>query len=273
MRFGGPLLAIALMSIGWLFGFVVGKRDTDHEAGVQTRTITRVESRPLFTPLVITLPAPERPRGPELSELCLAGHLAGNDSPATDGCPWHTGFPAVAADGKRIAIANADYDSASGGLLGMNIQLLDVKTSKVVKQLPLVTTEEVVASNNFDQLEALVRKRIYDAQLFLNANGYGAMVSLVGGNDVETGGRVVRAEIAGDGGGATESQVRIVDKERGAVWSLQHAVAPDAYDMRGAGMSVYGVWYHPHTNTALVGFNISDGHGYGESEYRAGKTR
>ena len=205
-------------------------------------------------------PAPPRATTPHLDARCVAG--IGGETPA---CGWDQGFPAISADGTLIAIEYSPEDGMRG-LPGLAIRFVTVGSSRVVRDVPLLTPGEYEPSENSPQGPELLAKltvRVAKAQRLLDAGGYRTMSRL----EVQdgTGGPVVdglRLETADD-------SVRVIDAAKNRViWQrrfdvdaqfTRQASLPDGENCTPSREHTEGIAWDAKTRTILAEILYSGG--------------
>lgn len=226
-------------------------------------------------PIVVAPPAPvaapEPPPAPPprvTRPFLNADCILGGDEVPSRACNWDDGFPAVSADGKRVAMYAAigceQCDHAT-----LYIRLLDVKTSRVIRDVLIHTEEEQAQMTWTDDdndgkeyatataTRARVKRRAAAAQRILDAGGFRTLDQLGEVNwsneQPEPHGTAVYAEI-------DEEVVRAIDPVSGDVlWQHRFEVpnrpGPDGDpDDDCGGFRFHGstVWWEPTTRVVLV---------------------
>jgi hypothetical protein len=229
---------------------------------------------PIPAPQVIVLPTPLAPpvpppvaespppraATPHLDARCVAG--IGGENPA---CAWDQGFPALSADGTMIAIEYTPEDGMRG-LPGLAIRFVTVGSSRVVRDVPLLTPGEYEPSENSPQVPELLAKltvRVAKAQRLLDAGGYRTMTRLEvqegGGGPVVDGLRVETAE----------DSVRVIDAAKNRViWQRRfdvdaqftsQASLPDGENCTPSREHTEGIAWDAKTRTILAEILYSGG--------------
>jgi hypothetical protein len=204
-------------------------------------------------------PAPPRATAPHLAAQCLIT-LEGEAADPT--CSWDEGFPAISADGALIA-TKAGVDDAGRGYPGESIHLLDARTGKLVRDLPILSPSEYDPDPAaLAKLRVKIITRAHAAQRTLDARKFRTMLSL-GNNDayheeIHFDATKIHAEFAG-------TTVRLIDPATATeLGRHEFGVAPpkveDPDSMCGSlALRWLGVWWDPATKAML-----------GVSDYRTG---
>lgn len=212
-------------------------------------------------------PPPPRPRAlvPHLEAWCIVAEEGSSILPA---CSWDDGFPAISADGALLV--KKIYDASPSGSAGLAIGFFDAHTSRLVRQVDLLSLKR-----DYDAQEKLrpgaarrVHQRVAALQRTLDEGAFRSLISL-GSNQLGTAAEDAKpsAEVAkrthAEFSGAS---ARIVDPERSAVlW--QHTFfsnLPDApYDPArmcgGKMLHSLDMWWDPATGVVLTNLTFFTG--------------
>lgn len=233
----GPLLATAMVA-----GSLVAAAWSHQPPSVvissppPARTVVTV---PITTPptiappVIVNLPPPPPAPQPQVAPepeapppRAMTPHLdAACILPDTDlggSCDWDDGFPAIAADGSLVAVKIYPGDGARGNV-HVRIRFIDTQTSKVVKDVPIVTGDESDLEHGVSAaLRAKIARRVAGVQRVLDAGAYRSLLVLGDSNDDVPARGALHAELVGDA-------VRLIDGER-VVWQARfpvHHAYPD----------------------------------------------
>lgn len=166
-------------------------------------------------------PAPLRATAPVLNAACVL-----DDAPRDSTCDWDDGFPAISRDGTLIAVKVVP--DGGGAMMvnpGLWIQLLDVKTSRVVRALTIFTPDEYVAADDPARpaLQAKLAPRVAAAQRVLDAAAFRAMVKLGSNRGAPSESATLRLEFGDD----DRAMLRVIDAGASrALWQGGFAPAP-----------------------------------------------
>lgn len=206
---------------------------------------------PVPTLEVPPAPAPPPPRA--TTPLLNAGCLVAPEGAASPSCAWDDGLPAISADGTRVATRFVP-DDGGRGYPGLSIRLIDVRTSRLVRDLLVLSPDEYDPDGGDDRLRVRVERRAAGVQRLLDAGGYRTLEHLgTQTQDLEpTVDRTrVHAELDGD-------RVRAIDPATSRVlWQHRFAAPgprrtnPD-FDCGGWGLHHTSVWWDPATRVVLV---------------------
>jgi hypothetical protein len=174
---------------------------------------------PAPAPAVEPAPSvPVRPRAitPRLDAACIV-----NVTPSDAACGWDDGFPAISGDGVLIAVKRIPDD---GGAMAqppaLSIDLLDVRTARVVRQLPILSGDEYVSDDDarWPALRALIARRVATAQKALDRSKFRTMVRLGSNRRTDSESPTLRAEFEQDA-------VRVIDTNGpSVVWQRRFSV-------------------------------------------------
>ncbi len=220
----------------------------------------------------VNMPAPAVASAPPSKPLrTLTPHIYGEciglpyEAEAPAECLWDSGFPAVSADARLVAVAETP-EGGGGDILGLSIRFLDANTGKLVRAIKVLSPDEYVDADETNAAEVLrMRKRIatrvVTAQAALDDGGYRTMVEL-GSHEVShyepedepkvdtTVHDAIYAEISG-------WSARIIDPSTRRVLS-QHTFAtaaskadPDS-ECSGWNLGGMSMWWDPSTRVVLA---------------------
>lgn len=221
--------------------------------------------------------ASPRPRAltPSLDAACVFPPAEGEVAESSTTCTWDDGFPAISADGTLVA---TKYSPPSGqsGLYGLSIHVIEMKTSRVVRELLIlkqdesssfVYPEDGVSQQVQQRIRKLVSSRMAKATAALDARQFRSMIALggfssnAGGEPTPAGPPPVDAPYAELVGSAA----RIVDPVTNTVlWRGDLGVASDRTrdpDAECGGWSLWGMVVAWDPSTKVV---------HASSSYRTG---
>jgi hypothetical protein len=205
--------------------------------------------------------------GPKLSPDCIVP--GGSDAmPTTDGagipCSWDDGFPAISEDGSLIAI-KASPDPGPRGGSSLYVQLLDTKTSRIVRSDEILSIDEsFVDDKGQAALRENIRRRVALVQSALDARHFRRLILLGAsheghdGDEPKLDATKLHAEIAG-------GAVRIIDPAASLVlWQGAFgAPAPKGRSEDGLcfgwGLNRIAVWWDPTTKYVLARLSYRTG--------------
>jgi hypothetical protein len=198
---------------------------------------------------------PPRANAPHLDAGCvLSGMVPGlMDGVSRVSCEWDDGFPAISADGTRVAIKRHP-DDGGRGYPGMMIDFIDVATSKVVRDIVVLDPDEFDPENPAKH-ERKATRRVAEAQALLDAGHYRSL-DLVGGPLASTP-EPDPADAARIHAEVDDADIRIVDPATNRALWRDHIAIPRPRPLRGDdcdGWSIYRttVWWDAKTRTVLV---------------------
>jgi hypothetical protein len=194
-------------------------------------------------------PAPPRAVAPRLDAGCILS--PGDDLP--DACAWDDGFPAVSADGTRIATKHYPDDESPNPAL--YIRLIDVASSRIVGHVLILSPEEAHASDaERPRLQKRIERRVARIQRTLDEQRFRTLVPL-GTSDQQptdpgTDPSAVRAEFS-------TTAVRIIDPTTSSVvWQDRletgRTAVDSGEDCTSWDLRTVTAWWDPGTKTVLV---------------------
>lgn len=124
-------------------------------------------------------PPPARALTPFLDVGCLTNtaNEASEEGDIVDTrCSWDNGFPAISSDGKTIALVYSN-DDGGRGWLNVAVQVIDARTSKVVRDDSIVSADELDPETGTvtDKLLAVATRRVAAIQKRLDDGHYRSM--------------------------------------------------------------------------------------------------
>lgn len=223
---------------------------------------------PFAVPSVVVLPAPAPPPPPAPPEPELVvtpgpRALVPTINPACatqqgsdTTCTWDDGFPAISADGTLIATTHVP-DDGGRGYPGLSIELIDVKTSRVVKSFLVLSPNEYLDSAEdpaWPKLHAKIRKRSATAQRMLDAKQFRALTHFattdVGADVDPDGGSYLFAMDPALRGERSGDAVRVIDAAKNTVlW--QHRFPIEAAYPAAKNPSPDGVGCYPSSTRGI----------------------
>jgi hypothetical protein len=215
----------------------------------------------------ITLPPPSEPPppavhalAPKLNADCILPTATDTPQPGIP-CSWDDGFPAISEDGALIAL-KASPDPGPRGGDSLYVQLVDTKTSRVVRSDEIMSIDESFADDNGRAaLHANIVRRVALVQAALDARHFRKLVLLGSsheGEDQKVDATKLHAELA-------DGAVRIVDPATSSVlWQGAFGASAPAGRSEdglcfGWGLNRISVWWDPTTRYVLASLSYRTG--------------
>lgn len=184
---------VAMSTIGML-GFCYLDRKPPPPAKTIVQVVPSIVTVPITTPATpapvvnVTVPPPPAPPEPPAAPppRALTPFLDVPCFTRTDydmepeeklarRCAWDDGFPAISADGKTIALRYS-RDDAGRGWVNHAVQFIDVETSNVIGDHPIVAPDDLDPQGQAtDKTRALATKRVAAIQKRLDTGRYRTM--------------------------------------------------------------------------------------------------
>lgn len=234
-------------------------------AAVETSARVTTVVAPITVPMPVIVPArvePEEPAAiepppasPRATTPVLDAACVAPPDDAGPACGWDDGFPAISPDGRRIALKHVPDDGGRGNP-GLSIRVVDVATSRIVRDVTILSPDEWdAAADAPERLRATIARRVADVTRALGLARFRALAPLgraaPWADEVDVDASAIHAEFDG-------AAVRIVDPARARVlWQARLSAARiAAADEDGlcAGWTLHEVdaWWDPETRAVLV---------------------